>query len=274
MFERYNASTIAHGTIPPLSEPTEDKTEPKEEPSDGATSTELALRKPSAAPPKRRAFIGRMGTDESSGSSLPNAWFGSTPGHPFWLLPLEYVTNNIDNGMSPEGLTGPGALYNLVDKYRNDFDSGRDNRMDDYYAHAPWRHLFKEATKLNSTPPPQSLTILPFWEVYPYSWERDGSMYRHTCWVLDAKFNAARCKLLLGLDHRKSHSITYWSHSWSGDGDGHYDKGMEHISDPNKKGEGEGDKSDAEVKASMWAKQAEEADRKKGNQQGRRRRRR
>ena len=34
------------------------------------------------------------------------------------------------------------------------------------------------------------MVILPFWEICPYSWDRDGSIYRHVCWVLDDKFDA------------------------------------------------------------------------------------
>ena len=182
--------------------------------------------------PGKQAFLGRMGTDESSISSLPNAWFASTPGHPFWVLPLEYVQNNYHTIDGAEGLSGPGALYNVVNDYNEHYTHGE---LDRHYAQSGWRHVFpKDARDLsgsNEESTNQTVTILPFWEIYPYSWERDGHSYREYCWTRMEKFNETMCKLLLGTDHWESHTITYWSHSWGEDGDdGHDEAGLKSIS--------------------------------------------
>ena len=254
MFEEYNASTIAHGI------PSRFDQSNKGNPSDSGKDTALALRESSLPHPERKAFLGRMGTDDSSDHSIPNAWMGSTPGHPFWLLPLEWTSEKFGQLGSAETLTGPEALYATINRYNDDFDQGQGSKMDEYYEKSPWRHLFKAGDKDVSTLPPQSLVILPFWEIYPYSWQRDGDMFRQFCWVLSEEFNAARCKLLLGLDHWGSHSVTYWSHSWSGGGDGRSEWNMKHIADPNAVTE---DKQQEEDAGKEWSKQAEKIDEEK-----------
>ena len=264
MFEMYNASSVAHGIPLRFDESSEDY---NDKPSDSGKDSALALALRESALPhaERKAFLGRMGTDDSFPHSIPNAWMGSTPGHPFWLLPLELTSANVNSDASPESLTGPAALYAMVDRYKNDFDQGRGSKMDEYYDKSPWRRLFKAIAKENATLPPQSLVILPFWEVYPYSWQRDGEMFRHVCWVLDEEFNAARCKLLMGLDHWGSHSITYWSHSWGWDKDGHSGNNMEHLSDPNEIME---NKQEEEGAVNDWSQQAEKSDEEKRKKEG------
>ena len=260
MFEMYNASSVAHGIPSRLDESNGRKADNNDKPSDSGKDSALALREPPVRHAERKAFLGRMGTDDSFPHSIPNAWMGSTPGHPFWLLPLESASANVNSGASPESLTGPEALYSMVDRYNNDFDQGQGSKMDQYYDKSPWRRLFKAVAKENATLPPQSLVILPFWEVYPYSWQRDGEAFRHVCWVLEEEFNAARCKLLLGLDHWESHSITYWSHSWGSDEDGHSEDNIKHIADPNEVME---NKTEEVGAVNDWSKQAEKVDEEK-----------
>ena len=253
----YNASSVAHGIPSRFDESNEGEADYNDKPSDSGTDPALALRESDLPHAERKVFLGRMGTDDSFGQSIPNAWMGSTPGHPFWLLPLEWTSVHLGKGVSPESLTGPGALYAMVNKYENDFDQGQGSKMDEYFDKSPWRRLFKATAKENPTLPPQSLVILPFWEVYPYSWYRDGEMFRHVCWVLDEGFNAARCKLLLGLDHWESHSITYWSHSWDYGESGHSEGNIKHITDPNENTE---DKQEEEDAGNEWSQQAEKND--------------
>lgn len=205
-----------------------------------------------------------MGTDKEFPHSIPNAWMASTPSHPFWLLPLESIKDNVHSGTQPEFLTGPTALYARVEQYKEEYGGGDKGKMDEHYATGPWRHLFKPSAREQLTASPQSMVIIPFWEVYPCSWDRDGSMYRHVCWVLDDEFDAKRCKSFLGLDARKSHSITYWSHSWSesSGGNGHRHESMKHISasDDNTaepKDEEAEHKEDNKGDANEWKKQAE-----------------
>ena len=251
MFAEYNTSMVAHNMPPSGSEP--DKTgqteirkptQAHQEARPKSTATGLDI--PSSAEGERKVFLGRMGTDDNFVHSIPNAWMGSTPGHPFWVLPLESVEEHIGNGAAPEYLTGPPALYDRVKDYRDVYDDGRGDKMDDHYWKSGWRHFYKPSRDHQKLPP-QSMVVLPFWEVYPYSWERDGDAYRNICWVTQETFSAATCKQVLGLAHWGTHSITYWSHSWSPDG--HWDEHMDALNKPSKIPGGEGrDEGDVEAK--------------------------
>lgn len=68
-------------------------------------------------PPVPIIYLGHMG-DDNYAHSIPNAFMVSTtPGHPFWLLPLDFVKEHqLDEAYSaqPEGLTGPIALRTCV----------------------------------------------------------------------------------------------------------------------------------------------------------------
>ena len=154
-----------------------------------------------------------MGTDTGSEHSIPNAWMTSTPAHPFWLLPLETIQRNIDSDMDVERVTGPVALREVVHEYENEFQGVDANGLDRYYRRSGWRGLYTPARGT-----PQSLHILPFWEIYPYSWDRDGQAFRDYCSPFEATiFNATKCKELVGAQHwgrNGSYTITYWSHSW------------------------------------------------------------
>ena len=247
MFAEYNTTMVAHDIQPSesvrLDESGQGKslqpTEAHEVPRPKSTATGLDI--PSSAEGERKVFLGRMGTDENYVHSIPNAWMGSTPGHPFWVLPLESVEIHVGNGAQPEYLTGPPALYDRVRDYRDEYDDGRGDKMDDHYGKSSWQTLYRPSRDHQKLPR-QSMVVLPFWEVYPYSWERDGEAYRDLCWVTQDTFNAATCKLVLGLDHWGSHSITYWSHSWSVDG--HWGEHMDALNKPTETSEG--DKSDKE----------------------------
>ncbi len=242
MFAEYNTSMVAHNMPPPESKANDkagqnkslQPTKAQEESRPKSTATGLDI--PSSAEGERKVFLGRMGTDENFVHSIPNAWMGSTPGHPFWVLPLESCEQHIGNGAQPEYLTGPPALYDRVKDYRDEYDDGRGDKMDDHYGKSGWRTLYPPS-RGHQQLPAQSIVVLPFWEVYPYSWERDGEAYRDLCWVTQDTFNAGTCKQVLGLDHWGSHSITYWSHSWSADG--HWDEHMDALNKPSATSGGE-----------------------------------
>ena len=198
-----------------------------------------------------------MGSDSQLWEpSLPNAWFASSPGHPFWLLPLEYVQDHKDDtdlGRNcPEDLTGPRPLFNVVGEYHRIYSNG-DDALDKHYAESGWGRLYdhrslaksvSESTeaianmKEHSQQPldhdirssAHSVTILPWWEIYPFSWQRDGDAVREICWTVGQKFDEERCKLLLGTDHWGSHTITYWSHVWGHNGEQGFDQvGFESV---------------------------------------------
>ena len=170
----------------------------------------------------RRAFFGRMGMELDYHDSIPNAWMASTPAHPFFLLPIEriqgrftqagkWIPGSLRKQPTPEQLTGPGNLFKALKEY-----------SETYYGKNV--HEIRLYKKLSASPGqlqremPHSVTILPWWYVFPYSWARDGEQFRDVCWVTRATFDAERCKNVVAVDAWPSYSITYWSHSWSDKG--------------------------------------------------------
>ena len=148
MFEQYNTSTAPHIELSLSSDANKTSKGQGEKSSQAKDKTSLKLRgKPSFATHERKAFLGRMGTDEDFPRSIPNAWMASTPNHPFWLLPLESIKDNVYSGKEPEYLTGPTALYERVKQYKEEHDGGEGNKMDEHYAKGPWRHLFKTSAQ-------------------------------------------------------------------------------------------------------------------------------
>jgi len=168
---------------------------------------------------ERKFFLGRMGTDDNFGGSIPNAWMASTPGLPFWLLPSEAAEDlSSQSGIGPESTTGPNAWNDQVNVYDRGFRGGKGaggKKLDQRYARSGWRHLYKASITIVRVlyAAPQCLVVLPTYEIYPYSWWRDGDMFRDLCALPAETFNAKKCKLLLDLEHWGSHSITYWGHS-------------------------------------------------------------
>lgn len=163
----------------------------------------------------RKAFFGRMGADPGHHESIPNAWMAATPGHPFHLLPLESVQQSYKDGSAAgkgtEVLTGPGALMDCIINYRKQYEEGK--LLEEHWKDHATEKLFKPQRGKK-----HSVEVLPFWFIFPYSWARDGEMYRDLCWVTEPRFNATRCKLVLGTEYWPSYTITYWSHSWAAEG--------------------------------------------------------
>ena len=168
MFEQYNTSTAPYIELSLSSDANKTSKGQGKQSSQANDKASLKLRgKPSLATPERKAFLGRMGTDEDFPRSIPNAWMASSPSHPFWLLPLESIKDNVYSGKEPAYLTGPTALYERVKQRKKEHDGSEGNKMDEHYAKNPWRHLFKTSAQKHLMAPPQSMKILPFWKVYP-----------------------------------------------------------------------------------------------------------
>ena len=203
LLESYNMSSAAHDQVSP-----------------SASLGETALS-------GRKALLGRMGSDEKYVHSIPNAWMLSTPGHPFWLLPLESIPKTLGGKTFPEQLTGPIALFREVMRYHSLHGKGSQPRIDEHYAKSPWKDLFAGSGNQSQA----DLVILPSWEIYPYSWWTEGGNYREVCALGQTTFDAERCKYLLAVDRWGSHAVTYWSHSWDTvEGEAHSEEAMEAIS--------------------------------------------
>ena len=74
-------------------------------------------------PPVPIVYLGHMG-DDNYEHSIPNAFMVSTtPGHPFWLRPLDFVKEHQQDeayNSQPEGLTGPVALRACVKEWEKE----------------------------------------------------------------------------------------------------------------------------------------------------------
>ncbi|KAK9364907.1 nucleotide-diphospho-sugar transferase [Lipomyces kononenkoae] len=162
-----------------------------------------------------KAFFGRMGTDDHFEHSIPNAWMASTPKHPFFLLPLESAVDKLSgngDGISPESFTGPVALWDAINVYFDEY-SGTGELEQRLHKNSTLQGIFEPEYKMK-----HSIEILPFWNVFPYSWWRDGDAFRSTCSINSAEYDGEKCKLIIAADRWGSYFITYWSHSWNWEG--------------------------------------------------------
>ncbi|KKF95425.1 Inositol phosphoceramide mannosyltransferase 3 [Ceratocystis fimbriata CBS 114723] len=177
--------------------------------------------------PNRMAFFGRMGTDKQFEHSIPNAWMASTPGHPFFLIPLESVLKRFSREKQwadlPEDVTGPVALRQAILKYRKHYAWQKSPEALEKHME---RHIFagpyKKRPDLKHT-----VQLLHHNVIYPFSWGPDNYDMSETCWVLQDTYNAENCKKALEVEAKGSVTITYWSHTHSPTG--HSDENLEFI---------------------------------------------
>lgn len=108
----------------------------------------------------RKAYLGRMGTDNAYDGSIPNAWMVSTPGHPFWLLPLEAAEQDAPSAIDTKFIAGANALYQVTQKYARSYASSvGQSEIDERYTQSGWSHLYvPDGT-------PHSVQNLPFWNI-------------------------------------------------------------------------------------------------------------
>lgn len=193
------------------------------------TSAHMTLGEDPVKDTNRIAFFGRMGTDRSFAHSIPNAWMAATPGHPFFLLPLESMLARYNRlwkwKAAPETVTGPVALRQAILKYRTKYSWRLDPKalekdLETRITPGP----FEPRTNLK-----HSVILLHQDIIYPYSWSIDGRDYRQDCWVLEKTYDAAKCKAALDTKGKGSVAITYWSHTHSPTG--HSQENMEYIVD-------------------------------------------
>lgn len=119
-----------------------------------------------------------------------------------------------------------------IEMYREQYQEGNERKLDEHYAESGWATLYKQPIHEIRTLPPHTIEILPFYSIYPWSWNRDGKMFETECSALLPTFHPTRCKLILGVEHWPSYSITYWSHTWTPEG--HDPENMKKLQVPNK----------------------------------------
>lgn len=165
--------------------------------------------------PQRKAFLGSMHPDRNFHSGLPNAWMASTPAHPFWTLPLEYIPTHALDNKTPEYLTGPDALFDVLRVYLKDYAHGPRTVLDEHHTKSIWAKIYGASLWDNLRYTPQSVEVLPPLYVFPFNWA--DVPIRRICWAGQPKFDAETCKDLLDVDRLGAYSISYFCHSWDGD---------------------------------------------------------
>jgi hypothetical protein len=179
----------------------------------------------------RKAFFGRLGTENDFRHSIPNAWMAAEPGHPFFLLMLMWTRDKIKAGFADntmiEDITGPGALFHGLKEFEK--AEFHNSSLQEIFAGDSDKGINKLYQARPSLERDDETMVLPFWYIFPYSHSRDGDAFREVCWVNRGGFNATRCKDLIGVDHWPSYSITYWSHTWTEEG--HSEHGMSSVQD-------------------------------------------
>ena len=92
----------------------------------GAEDTIRASPSPVPSPnlTSRIAFLARMGTDGSKKHSILKTWMASMPAYPFWIFPVNIVASGRKPyGDWPEAVTGPDALFHMVNEYLRGYSS-------------------------------------------------------------------------------------------------------------------------------------------------------
>ena len=141
--------------------------------------------------------------------------------HPFWLLPLNLVaTGSKPYGDWPEAVTGPDALFYLVNEYLRQYagQDGAEARLHEFLRTSKMKDLYgrslsEKDLKPRAGPLRHRLLLLEHEMIFPYWWgakELEG-----VCKAGVDTFDPETCKDVLLVDELKGWSITYWSHSWN-----------------------------------------------------------
>lgn len=153
-----------------------------------------------------------MGRDFNYPHSIPNAWMAATPGHPFFLLPLEFVVHKYETDENAkdihvEDLTGPIALREQIAKYNEELQG---EKMDQHISKSPMNDRFKGAGAGSE----HRVEVLPHQMIYPYSWAGEDDSVRPWCWAKEASYDPTKCKEKLHLSLQGSVAISFWQQSW------------------------------------------------------------
>lgn len=132
---------------------------------------------------KRGVVVAQMGTRNTFGHRIPNAWMASTPGHPFWMYCVHMSTELHRAGeRQAEAVAGPIMLTKAVDAWHKE-------------------HRYEQ------------LDVIEPGLIYPIDWSTRKSD-EDVCWPRAANdgFDPVKCKER----YPDAYAITYWTHSWTG----------------------------------------------------------
>ncbi|UZJ55664.1 hypothetical protein CBS101457_004984 [Exobasidium rhododendri] len=157
------------------------------------------------------AYFGQMGDDVNFEHSIPNDWMASSTGHPFFLLPLNYIVQVREHAtMIPEAETGPIALRAQILKYKQGFEA-KQEIFDRYLTTLPINYTPRYAPGARTA----SVKILAKEYIHPFHWSSDGpNGQRNKCLGFSGSFDAEACKESLQVFDKGTYAIAYWTHSW------------------------------------------------------------
>jgi hypothetical protein len=152
-------------------------------------------------------LVGRMGHNQTSEHSIPNAVMASKPKQAFWLLTIAMATERFAQSQDhvnvrPEWLTGPVLLKNAVDFY---LTHSKEHCFERIAKSCP--ELAIEVLKCDFG----RLTIMPSETWCPIDWNNFVNAF------FRKKMMEKRCVLPRSLATRlfpKSNIVTYWSEPW------------------------------------------------------------
>ncbi|KAI9345621.1 nucleotide-diphospho-sugar transferase [Obelidium mucronatum] len=115
---------------------------------------------------------------------IPNAFFGSKPGHSFWMY-YAHMMMQVSKDEGTEELAGPVMLWNVLSAYRQ----------------SNARYV-------------DTIFIADTGSVFPYSWSFSTNQEtRNWCSKQSSSFNETKCREIVDPDN-VAYTISYWSHTW------------------------------------------------------------
>mmetsp|Transcript_7238 Transcript_7238/g.14486 ORF Transcript_7238/g.14486 Transcript_7238/m.14486 type:complete len:325 (-) Transcript_7238:1371-2345(-) len=137
-------------------------------------------------------YLAEMSTDVDFSHNIPNAWFASSPGHPFWIFFTTLIEELLfakgpEEYIQPEQLTGPIILKQAVDAWNS-------IRGDD-----------------------PTITIVKAGKVFVDDWhayegEEKRELFREKCKAKE--IHTEKMTKSCREEYPDAYVLTYWTHTW------------------------------------------------------------
>lgn len=153
--------------------------------------------------------LGRMGTDETFDSSIPNAIMFSEPREEFWLVVISMLLDE-DVGARPEIATGPNLLRRAFLLYQNEYLEETMGKRSVHLRMADIRTRMGPDLRAKTTK--SMVRAIPGKYLYPVNWNDPvhDQLFRRP--LLREKRRLSREEAVATFP--ESFTVTYWTHSW------------------------------------------------------------
>ena len=143
---------------------------------------------------ENKAYVAEMSKETHFSQNIPNAWFASSPGHPFWIFFTKIIQQYVfamapGEYVQPEQVAGPMLLKQSLDAWNGLFEGNGD----------PTIAILKAGT-----------IYVDDWHAYEGEEKREE--FKAMCPKEDIHQNKvnAQCKQT----YPKAFALTFWTHSW------------------------------------------------------------